>query len=100
MNNQKEYKIWIPWEAKSDPKGFFQLHTTTVRNIIKLLNTACGESTDSGKDTIKAPNEYSLLYLRTQENQMVTLEVVFMEEKTDKSKDVIITTNWGDRKAE
>lgn len=67
VRQKNNYEIKMTWDAKSYPKGFFQLHITKLRDKLGLLKTAEGELIDS-EEMGKELNEY-FRSLFTQETQ-------------------------------
>ena len=89
---KRNYEIRVAREAKSNPKGFFNMYRTKTRERIGPLKTEAGEIIESGEDMCKLLNDYFLsVFTRENQDTIPVREEVFQGEDNEKLRDVIIT---------
>ena len=89
---KRNYEIKVAREAKSNPKGFFNMYRTKTRERIGPLKTEAGEIIESGEDMCKLLNDYFLsVFTRENQDTIPVREEVFQGEDNEKLRDVIIT---------
>ena len=91
-NAKNAYELKVARQAKTDPKGFYQLYRTKNRETIGPLRISDGELVNSGEEMSKIMNEYFLTVFTQETVQDVPeAEQVFNGEENDKLVDIIIT---------
>ena len=88
---KKDYEIRIAKEAKTNPKGFFQVYRTKNKENVGPLNTSEGDVEETDEGMSRMLNEY-FLSVFTKENFESVPQVtqVFKGREDEKLKDVII----------
>ena len=91
-NAKNTYELKVARQAKTDPKGFYQLYRTKNRETIGPLKAGDGELVSSGEEKSKIMNDYFLTVF-TQETlqDMPESEQVFNGEENELLTDITIT---------
>ncbi|KAK8754343.1 hypothetical protein OTU49_015693, partial [Cherax quadricarinatus] len=89
---KRDYEAKVARDSKTNPKGFFQVYRSKIRDKIGPLKSNSGQITDSDKDMCEILNTY-FLSVFTQENTSDIPEITDYVEQDDKLCTIAVTSD-------